>query len=267
MSTKEKTKRKHDYPKTRKPRDTGYAESTKLANKHGLARIRQLWEQRGPTKAAKILNTRPTIIRFLAQKWGWVRAADYCPNILKAVMRGNASIHDYDTLTFQPEMVELDPDRNKDFKYTRECNPHAIWIYKGDHTPTTYQWLPELEEEDIPCIRRDIQFAGRNVFLVCEPLPDLKSRGYWYLSGMPQHVFYFDDMKPYKITWKQFKQGNVTHEQIDMIQKIAKGFCVNEKQAVEFIKQHIDPRIKKLNQRIKKALNRTEEVLNSLPDL
>ncbi len=61
-------KRKHNYPKTRKPRDTSYAQSSKLIEQHGLSHIRSIWQEKGMYKTGSELGASPYVIRYLAQK-------------------------------------------------------------------------------------------------------------------------------------------------------------------------------------------------------
>ena len=56
---------KHNYPKTRKPRDTSYARSTQLINKHGKEKLSRMIATYGMYTAAKFLNTSPFVIRYI----------------------------------------------------------------------------------------------------------------------------------------------------------------------------------------------------------
>jgi len=97
---KNRKKRKHNYPKNRKPRDTSYAQSSKLIEKHGLQEIRKVWTQKGMYKAAGELGASPYVIRYLAHKHGWTRPAEKVPIILKGVKRGSKPASYYKTLDF-----------------------------------------------------------------------------------------------------------------------------------------------------------------------
>lgn len=253
MTTKKK--RTHNYPENRKSRDTSYAESTQLLEKHDKQWIHNIWKHRGPDFTADYFNTSKNIIRYIAQKHGWIRPAGYTPNILKAVQRGNADPDDYDSLYFEPAMLKLDPDQNKDRKYSRECNPHATWDYVDPRKPTTYRKLPYLEEAELPCIRQEIEFLDETDFLVIEALPDLCSMGYLYLFSLPTLVIYFD-LIPFNYSWKRYKAGDLIPSEIEMIQTIAEHYKIPARRAIKFFRNQIDSRIHKLNRRIKEALVR-----------
>ena len=93
-------KRKHNYPKNRKPRDTSYAECSKLIEKHGLQTIRKIWIQKGMYKAARYFDTSPYVIRYIAQKNHWKRPAERAPIILKGVLAGTKPASYYKSLDF-----------------------------------------------------------------------------------------------------------------------------------------------------------------------
>ena len=97
---KNSKKRKHNYPKNRKPRDTSYAECSKLIEKHGLQEIRKIWTQKGMYKAAGELGASPYVIRYLAHKHGWTRPAEKVPIILKGVLAGTKPASYYKSLDF-----------------------------------------------------------------------------------------------------------------------------------------------------------------------
>ena len=93
-------KRTHNYPKTRKKRDTSYSESWKLKNQYGLDAIERIWKQNGMYKASVMLESSPYVIRYLAHKHEWTRPASKCPAIVKGVLDGNAKAEYYRTLDF-----------------------------------------------------------------------------------------------------------------------------------------------------------------------
>ena len=97
---KNRKKRSHNYPKNRKPRDTSYAECSKLIEKHGLQAIRKIWTQKGMYQAAGELGASPYVIRYLAHKYGWTRPAERAPIILKGVKAGNVPASYYKGLDF-----------------------------------------------------------------------------------------------------------------------------------------------------------------------
>lgn len=75
----EDKKRKHNYPKTRKPRTTEYAVSTQISNALGLDHICQVWQELGMYKASKQLSEEwgyycsPFVLRAMSHKYNWTR--------------------------------------------------------------------------------------------------------------------------------------------------------------------------------------------------
>ena len=92
--------RKHNYPKTRKPRDVSYSKSWQLIEEYGLSQLRSIWEEKGMYKTAWELRTSPYIIRYIAHKHGWKRPAERAPVILAGVKAGSMPADYYKGLDF-----------------------------------------------------------------------------------------------------------------------------------------------------------------------
>lgn len=85
----------HNYPKTRKPRTTEYAQCTQLINTFGLEEIESIWKENGMYKTAEFLSKRwnsgvsPSVIRYLSDKYNWKRTVtDKTLAIYQAYLRG-----------------------------------------------------------------------------------------------------------------------------------------------------------------------------------
>ena len=92
--------RTHNYPETRKPRDTSYSEKYRITKKHGLNHIQEVWEEKGMYRASKVLETSPYVIRDIAQSENWQRDARKAPIILAGVKAGKMPPEHYKTLDF-----------------------------------------------------------------------------------------------------------------------------------------------------------------------
>ena len=95
-----KKRRTHNYPETRKPRDTRYSMTYKLKEQHGLEKIKEIWVECGMYRTAQKLGTSPYVIRYVAHKHGWKRPAEKAPTIVKGIKNGNAKTSDYRVLDF-----------------------------------------------------------------------------------------------------------------------------------------------------------------------
>lgn len=90
----------HNYPETRKPRDTSYSKKHKLIKTHGLEQIKKLWKAHGMYQAAEKLGCSPYVIRDIAQTKIWKRPAENVPHLVEAVRSGKKDPSDYKTLDF-----------------------------------------------------------------------------------------------------------------------------------------------------------------------
>ncbi|MCP3685011.1 MAG: hypothetical protein GY861_20300 [bacterium] len=82
-----KKKGTHKYPKTRKLTIRKNTFKAYLLERYPLKRIKEVWEQHGMYKGAKILNTNPGILYYLATLKKWVKPLP--PHLLKAYKNGN----------------------------------------------------------------------------------------------------------------------------------------------------------------------------------
>lgn len=94
------SKRTHDYPETRAPRDTSYSEKYRITEKYGLDHICKVWKQKGMYKTAAELKTSPYVVRDIAQTENWKRPAERAPIILAGVKAGKMDPAHYKTLDF-----------------------------------------------------------------------------------------------------------------------------------------------------------------------
>lgn len=95
-----KQKKKHNYPKNRRRRNTSYSESYRIIEKYTLTAIRDLWINMGMYQTGYKLGTSPYVIRYLAHKYGWKRPASCVPALLKGVQAGKMPASHYKTLDF-----------------------------------------------------------------------------------------------------------------------------------------------------------------------
>ena len=92
--------RTHDYPDSRKPRDTSYSEKYRIIRQYGLDHIKKVWEEQGMYKSAARLKTSPYVVRDIAQSEDWTRDARKAPIILAGVKAGTMDPAYYKTLDF-----------------------------------------------------------------------------------------------------------------------------------------------------------------------
>jgi hypothetical protein len=110
------SKRTHDYPETRKPRDTSYSEKYRVAQKYGLDHIFKVWKKQGMYKTAAELNTSPYVIRDIAQTQNWIRPAERVPIILAGVKAGKMDPAHYKTLDFSNVNLKSNNENNEETK-------------------------------------------------------------------------------------------------------------------------------------------------------
>ena len=102
------SEKKHNYPKTRKPRDTSYSTTYKILAAIGKDALYDIWKDNGHIKTAAILENMlnvyvtPMIIQYIAQrKFGWKRiVTDKNLSIYKAVLAGTVDPSRYKTIIF-----------------------------------------------------------------------------------------------------------------------------------------------------------------------
>lgn len=100
--------KKHNYPKTRKPRDTSYSVTYKILKAIGKDGLYEIWKDNGHRKTAAILTkmlgfwVRPMHIQYIAQKkFGWVRiVTDKNLPIYKGVLNGKMPASYYSSILF-----------------------------------------------------------------------------------------------------------------------------------------------------------------------
>jgi len=101
--------KKHNYPKTRKPRDTSYSTTYKILAAIGKDKLYEIWEENGHIKTSFIISdmldglyVTPMIIHYIAQrKFGWQRiVTDKNLSIYKAVLAGTVDPSRYKTIIF-----------------------------------------------------------------------------------------------------------------------------------------------------------------------
>ena len=72
-------KKRHNYPKNRKPRDTSYSMTQQLLKHFGEEELYRIWSIRGMYHASDIVSEKigyyipARVIRYLSDKFGWKR--------------------------------------------------------------------------------------------------------------------------------------------------------------------------------------------------
>ncbi|MCZ7603130.1 MAG: hypothetical protein M5R37_09690 [Melioribacteraceae bacterium] len=97
------TRKKHHYPKTRKPRKTNYSITYKLIQEFGEAELYKIWcDCNGMYGAAEFLSAKtgiwitPWIVRHLSNKFNWKRPLQNKKHPLyKAVMINKTKDKDF----------------------------------------------------------------------------------------------------------------------------------------------------------------------------
>ncbi|MCX6170139.1 MAG: hypothetical protein NTX65_12410 [Ignavibacteriales bacterium] len=107
---KHKKHKKHNYPKTRKPRkETGYSMTYKVLNEIGKDQLFEIWKDNGHRKTSDIVTkmlgvwVTEMVIQYIAQKkFGWVRVVtDKSLPIYKGVLSGKVPASVYKSIIFQ----------------------------------------------------------------------------------------------------------------------------------------------------------------------
>lgn len=101
-------KRKHKYPKNRKPRSTQYSTTWKLINLLGQEKLYEIWKMRGHLATSKYLTELLDIpvsygmVLHLARKFKWQRVVtDKSLPIYKGVLSGKVDPSQYKTIIFK----------------------------------------------------------------------------------------------------------------------------------------------------------------------
>ena len=88
-------KKKINYPKTRKPRDTSYSVTYQLIKQFGEAELYRIWSINGMYTASKILRKEhdviasPAVMRYLSYKFNWKReVVDLNQIFIRGVLNG-----------------------------------------------------------------------------------------------------------------------------------------------------------------------------------
>jgi len=103
-----KQHKKHNYPKTRKPRNTSYSCTYYILNAIGKDKLYEIWKDNGHRKTATIVSdmlgfwVMDGVIQYIAQrKFGWKRVVtDKNLSIYRAVLRGSVDPSRYKTIIF-----------------------------------------------------------------------------------------------------------------------------------------------------------------------
>ena len=114
---KNHSKKKRNYPKTRKkrvlskPRDTDYSETQKVIKKVGSDTIKEILLTNGIYTGAKILSSlygkyvHWTTTGYLRKKFGWVRLVTSRDETLaKSVLNGTVPLNHYKYIKFSEEI-------------------------------------------------------------------------------------------------------------------------------------------------------------------
>ena len=100
--------KKHNYPKTRKPRNTSYSMTHKVLTEVGKDKLYEIWKDNGHRKTSDIVTNMlgvwvtDMVIQYIAQrKFHWVRVVtDKNLPIYKGVISGNMPASYYKSIIF-----------------------------------------------------------------------------------------------------------------------------------------------------------------------
>lgn len=106
--------KKHNYPRSRAPRNTSYSKKHKLIEKHSVEKIKKTWKARGMYKTADKLGCSPYVIRDIAQTKNWKRPAEKVPHLVAAVRSGKKDPSNYKTLDFSNVNLNSKEDDNEE---------------------------------------------------------------------------------------------------------------------------------------------------------
>jgi hypothetical protein len=105
---KHKQHKKHNYPKTRKPRNTSYSMTYRVLNEIGKEKLYEIWKDNGHRKTSDIVTkmlgvwVTDMVIQYIAQrKFHWTRVVtDKSLPIYKGVISGNMPVSFYKSIIF-----------------------------------------------------------------------------------------------------------------------------------------------------------------------
>lgn len=108
-----KEKKKHNYPKSRKPRNTDYSITQQLIRHYGVSRLCEIYiENKGIYGSANFLtkdlgtDISYTITQYLAKKFHWVRlVTDPNEHTIKCTLAAGFSAEYYKHLKFSEEIL------------------------------------------------------------------------------------------------------------------------------------------------------------------
>ena len=112
MEETTKIKKKRNYPKNRKPRNTDYSTVTKLIKVLGIEKVKEISLNHGTYNGAKLLSelsgifTCDSTILYMRRKFGWVREVT-SPNDVnaKSVINGKVPVDHFKTIKFSEEIL------------------------------------------------------------------------------------------------------------------------------------------------------------------
>ncbi len=81
-------------------------ETKRIEQKYGVNTIKNYWYKGGMYAAAEKLQTSPFVIRYLANKYLWIRPIDLVPHLEKAVQSGNVPSGFYKNLKSREEITD-----------------------------------------------------------------------------------------------------------------------------------------------------------------
>jgi hypothetical protein len=99
---------KHNYPKTRKPRNTEYSMTYKILNRIGKDKLFEIWKDNGHRRTAFIVSdmlrdyVSPMVIQHIAQKkFFWKRiVTDKSLPMYRGILSGKVDPSRYKTIIF-----------------------------------------------------------------------------------------------------------------------------------------------------------------------
>ena len=100
---------KHNYPKSRKPRNTDYSMTQRLLKQIGKETIHEIWLVNGHRKSAKILTemigewVSPMVLQYMAARlFFWQRiVTDRTLPMYKGILSGKTDPNIFTTIIFQ----------------------------------------------------------------------------------------------------------------------------------------------------------------------
>lgn len=112
MEESKKNKKKRNYPKNRKPRNTDYSTVTKLIKALGIEKVKEVSLNSGTYSGARLLSMLSGIyvcnstILYMRRRFGWKRivtSMDDCN--AKSVINGSVPVDHFKTIKFSEEII------------------------------------------------------------------------------------------------------------------------------------------------------------------